>query len=189
MNLSWNGFENEGAEALGKALTHNMLLQELRLECNRVGPQGFGKLCTFLKDNNTLKRLYVTKIKRNKQKEEEQFTNKSFYFKIGKNYIQEEVLEGVLKFFQTVPSLALDLLDVSEVTLKPKIDEAINECKKTHKNLSVVYGFHNMNDRKSLSPSAEALNFINNYCAQNNISLMDLFSKLDSVKNCNKWLF
>jgi len=99
---------------------------------------------------------------------------------IGKNYIQEEVLEGVLKFFQTVPSLALDLLDVSEVTLKPKIDEAINECKKTHKNLNVVYGFHNMNDRKSLSPSAEALNFINSYCAQNNISLMDLFSKLDS---------
>lgn len=59
VNLSWNGFENEGAEALGKALAHNVILQELHVKCNRIGPPGFAKLCAMLKDNTTLKKLYV----------------------------------------------------------------------------------------------------------------------------------
>lgn len=64
LNLSWNGFENDGAEALGKALVHNVMLEELHLKCNRIGPAGFAKLCGSLKDNNSLKRLYVRKNKK-----------------------------------------------------------------------------------------------------------------------------
>lgn len=40
MNLSWNGFGNEGAETIGKALTHNVILEEMDLRSNRIGPQG-----------------------------------------------------------------------------------------------------------------------------------------------------
>jgi hypothetical protein len=58
-NISWNGFENNGAEAIGKALTHNVVLQELDIKCNRIGPTGFAKVCAALKDNTSLKKLYV----------------------------------------------------------------------------------------------------------------------------------
>lgn len=58
-NLSWNGFGNDGAEVLGKALTHNVILEELDLRCNRIGPQGFVNICFALKDNASLKRLKV----------------------------------------------------------------------------------------------------------------------------------
>lgn len=59
INLAWNGFGNEGAEALGKALVHNVILEELDLRSNRIGPMGFAALCSCFKDNNSLKKLLV----------------------------------------------------------------------------------------------------------------------------------
>ena len=40
-----------------------MILQELNVKCNRIGPPGFAKLCGSLKDNTTLKRLFVSLYK------------------------------------------------------------------------------------------------------------------------------
>ena len=108
VNLSWNGFENEGAEALGKAMAHNLMLQELHIKCNRIGPPGFAKLCGSLKDNNTLKKLYVMlnqliiKAK-----------TKLMSLQIGKNHINEEAIEAVMKLFTSLPQLTLELLDIS----------------------------------------------------------------------------
>lgn len=62
INLAWNGFSNEGAEILGKALAHNLVLEELDLRCNRIGPTGFASLCLCFKDNNSLKKLMVKNI-------------------------------------------------------------------------------------------------------------------------------
>ncbi len=59
LNLAWNGFENEGADMMGNALMHNVMLQELDMRCNRIGNSGFANLCLGLKDNTTLKRLIV----------------------------------------------------------------------------------------------------------------------------------
>lgn len=157
INLSWNGFENEGAEALGKAMAHNLILQELNVKCNRIGPPGFAKLCGSLKDNTSLKKLFI-----------------------GKNHINEEAVEAVMKLFTSLPQLALELLDISEVSLKPKVDDFIKKTKETHENFVCLYGFMNLGEKKLYNPSQEALNYINAYCADNNISLMDLFAKLDT---------
>jgi hypothetical protein len=35
------------------------MLQELNIKCNRIGPPGFAKLCGSLKDNTSLKKLFV----------------------------------------------------------------------------------------------------------------------------------
>ena len=62
INLSWNGFGNEGAVALGKALAHNVMLEELDMRSNRIGPQGFVALFSCFKENNTLKKISVRNI-------------------------------------------------------------------------------------------------------------------------------
>ena len=59
VHLEWNGFGNEGADSLGSALKHNVILEELDVRCNRIGDRGFLSLCAGLGDNTTLKRLYV----------------------------------------------------------------------------------------------------------------------------------
>jgi hypothetical protein len=62
INLAWNGFGNEGAEALGKALMHNVMLEEIDVRCNRIGPKGFALFCACFKDNNSLKKIFVSEV-------------------------------------------------------------------------------------------------------------------------------
>lgn len=69
-----------------------------------------------------------------------------------------------------------------EVSLKPKVDDFIKKTKEIHENFVCLHGFMNLGERKLYNPSQEALNYINAYCAENNISLMDLFAKLDTVR-------
>ncbi len=64
--------------------------------------------------------------------------------------------------------------------MKPKVDDFIKKTKETHENFVCLYGFMNLGEKKLYNPSQEALNYINAYCADNNISLMDLFAKLDT---------
>ena len=90
INLAWNGFGNEGADMMGKALTHNVVLEELDMRCNRIGNPGFANLCLGMKDNTTLKRLMV-----------------------GFNQLNTETCTSVLKMFATLPSLSLELFDIS----------------------------------------------------------------------------
>ena len=59
LNLSWNGFEDEGASAIGKGLVQNGVLQDLDICCNRISPQGFLDLLKGLGKNDTLETLRV----------------------------------------------------------------------------------------------------------------------------------
>ena len=90
---------------------HNVVLEEIDLRSNRIGPVGFASLCSCFKDNSSLKKIiviYYFKIA---------FILtilKSFFFlKIGKNQINNEALEAVFKLFLTLSQLSLELLDVS----------------------------------------------------------------------------
>lgn len=59
LDLSWNGFGNEGVLALGEALKFNSTLLYLDLSSNRVTNEGAGMLCKGLEANDTLKVLKV----------------------------------------------------------------------------------------------------------------------------------
>lgn len=59
LNLSWNGFGNEGALALGEALKFNNTLVHLNLNNNRITNEGVGLLCRGLEHNDTLQILQV----------------------------------------------------------------------------------------------------------------------------------
>lgn len=54
LDLSWNGFEDEGAIAMAAALSENKSLEELNVACNRITPEGFMKLCQAFQTNDTL---------------------------------------------------------------------------------------------------------------------------------------
>lgn len=59
LDLSWNGFGNEGALALGEALKFNNTLVYLDLGNNRINDEGVGMLCRGLETNDTLRTLKV----------------------------------------------------------------------------------------------------------------------------------
>lgn len=60
LDLSWNGFGNEGALALGEALKFNNTLVYLDLGNNRITNEGVGMLCRGLEANDTLRTLKVS---------------------------------------------------------------------------------------------------------------------------------
>lgn len=59
LDLSWNGFGNEGALALGEALKFNNTLVQLNLNNNRLTDEGVSMLCRGLEFNDTLRVLWV----------------------------------------------------------------------------------------------------------------------------------
>lgn len=59
LDLSWNGFGNEGALAMGEALKFNNSLVYLNLNNNRLTNEGVGMLCRGLEANDTLQVLLV----------------------------------------------------------------------------------------------------------------------------------
>ena len=59
LDLSWNGFGNEGALAMGEALKYNNTLMHLNLNNNRITNEGVGMLCRGLEFNATLRVLLV----------------------------------------------------------------------------------------------------------------------------------
>ncbi len=59
LDLSWNGFGNEGALAMGEALKFNNTLVHLNLSNNRLTNEGVGMLCRGLEFNDTLRVLLV----------------------------------------------------------------------------------------------------------------------------------
>lgn len=59
LDLSFNGFGNEGALALGEALKFNNTLVHLDLNNNRISDEGASLLCKGLEANDTLRVLQV----------------------------------------------------------------------------------------------------------------------------------
>ena len=59
LNVSWNGFGEEGSMAMGVALK-TCTLTELDMSNNRVGAEGFVAMVTALKNNDDLKKLIVS---------------------------------------------------------------------------------------------------------------------------------
>lgn len=64
LDLSWNGFGNEGALAMGEALKFNNTLVHLNLNNNRLTNEGIAMLCRGLEFNDILRVLLVGCVKR-----------------------------------------------------------------------------------------------------------------------------
>lgn len=67
------------------------------------------------------------------------------------------------------------------MTLKSVIADEIDLVKAVHPEFKCLFGFLNFGERQIYNPSEAAIMYIQEYCEKNNISLMDLFAKLDTV--------
>ena len=59
IDVSWNGFGNEGAAAFAEALCHNEVLTYIDLSSNRIGLEGARKIAHCLSSNSALLTLKV----------------------------------------------------------------------------------------------------------------------------------
>lgn len=150
---------------MATALRHNVMLEELDLRCNRITDKGYLALIDSLAENTSLKRLFI-----------------------GENSINDEKIRDSLKQLATMPSLALELLDVmgntavivsnsisissnnpikksnNKLGADEKIESLVEEIKKVNAKFRFRYGFDETSLSKKRLVSKGSINHItNNY--------------------------
>ncbi|GFS13189.1 leucine-rich repeat-containing protein 74B-like [Elysia marginata] len=160
LDLSWNGLEDEGAAAVGKALSTNGVLIELDLSCNRIGPKGALELLKCFRSNDSLETL-----------------------RIGKNIINDESATAMMAYLMKLTGLKLKLLDMSDIILSNAVEPRIQEVKDLHEGLEVIHGYTDSYGKRKLvsyDMTEEAIRIMQEYCANNNMSMVDMFTKFDA---------
>ncbi|KAK3767245.1 hypothetical protein RRG08_018112 [Elysia crispata] len=160
LDLSWNGLEDEGATALGKALSSNGVLVEIDLSCNRIGPKGALELLKCFRSNDSLEIL-----------------------RIGKNIINDESATAMMAYLMKLTGLKLQLLDMSDIILSSAIEPRIQEVKDLNEGLEIVHGYTDSYGKRKLvsyDMTEEAIRIMQEYCNNNNMSMVDMFTKFDA---------
>jgi len=79
LDLSWNGFADEGAAAVGESLKENNTLIDLDLSNNRISTEGALALSKGIQINNTLKILrFVLALKTNDESMNHHYITRTF---------------------------------------------------------------------------------------------------------------
>ncbi|KAL4236911.1 Leucine Rich repeat [Mactra antiquata] len=160
-NFSWNGIGDDGATEFAKMIKVNSILTSLDLTCCRIAHEGFMKIITALNLNESLEEL-----------------------KIGKNNIPEEFAIAALSMLRSYPTLKLETLDMSDCTFTPNIDEHIQNLKDMHRHIDIIYGYSTSYGKNKGDPIGdilrEGLECLREFCRENNVSLVELFSRFDT---------
>ncbi|XP_047416399.1 tubulin alpha-3 chain-like isoform X3 [Sciurus carolinensis] len=101
LDISFNGFGDSGASAVGEALKANNVLEELNMSNNRISTMGAQSLGLGLRVNQTLKILVVSR-----------------------NPMQTEGCSHLLKSVRDNPASALNLLDFSRECISIHVGQA-----------------------------------------------------------------
>ncbi|KAG8538876.1 hypothetical protein GDO81_021859, partial [Engystomops pustulosus] len=117
LDLSYNGFGNDGAAALGEALKVNNVLEEINISNNRIALQGAVRFALCVKENKTLRVL-----------------------KMGRNPIQSDGCFAILKSIQANSESAIESLDFSDIFVNKQFDDLYAAVKTTMTNLSIKLG-------------------------------------------------
>ncbi|RUS83338.1 hypothetical protein EGW08_008885 [Elysia chlorotica] len=155
LDLSWNGLEDEGASSLGKALTTNGVLVELDLSCNRIGPKGALELLKCFRSNDSLEILRVDL--------------QSLYNIVPAPCEQSPFLCNLMAKF--------------DIILSNAIEPRIQEVKDLNEGLEIVHGYTDSYGKRKLvsyDMTEEAIRIMQEYCANHNMSMVDMFTKFDA---------
>ncbi|XP_060083161.1 leucine-rich repeat-containing protein 74B-like [Ylistrum balloti] len=171
LDISWNGFHVRGAITMSKALETNQALSYLDISCNRLTDACITCLLQGLKDNSTLRVL-----------------------RMAKNPMFPDSAQKILECVQENPNIGLDLIDLGDQSVTEKFYEILSDLTEKRQGFKVKYGVVWKADREVLGKqdddededdliNEDPLLVLMEYARMENISLVELFIKLDSDKS------
>ncbi|XP_048763915.2 leucine-rich repeat-containing protein 74A-like isoform X2 [Ostrea edulis] len=160
VNASWNGLDDEGAMAFSDCLANNAVLTELDISRSRIGNMGYAQVMRALKKNEDLEVL-----------------------RIGKNNITEETVKVSIDLLKEMPSLALVVLDLSDVMLGTTVAKELESLKDTHPDLEVIHGYTDSYGKRKMAGfmdmGEEALWIIKEFIEEKDLTVAKLFAEFD----------
>nr|XP_006821489.1 PREDICTED: uncharacterized protein C14orf166B homolog [Saccoglossus kowalevskii] len=163
LDLSWNGFANEGALAMGQALKVNKQLIDLDLTNNRITNDGALAIAKGLESNDTLKVL-----------------------KIGKNPISAAGAMAILMAISKNPQSALTDIRLTDIIITEEFEEMLKAIQKTRSDLRIEHGGtarHHGTNGAEIEKKSDPLQKLLDYVQKNNLRLLDLFQRFDKDKS------
>ncbi|XP_072479271.1 leucine-rich repeat-containing protein 74A isoform X1 [Notamacropus eugenii] len=157
LDVSWNGFGNEGAQALGEALKVNSTLAYLDISSNHLNNEGAIKLGKGLELNETLRIL-----------------------KMSQNPV---TVEGALSLVLSVkrnPKSRLEEIDISNVLVTEGFVKHLDGVFFVHPELDVIYGEVAGTISKQVISSA-ALKVIKTYVEKKKTSVFNFLKTIDHL--------
>ncbi|KAG8126352.1 hypothetical protein E2320_021441 [Naja naja] len=117
LNLSWNGFGNEGAFALGEALKVNTMLAELDISNNHISNEGAIKLSKGLEMNGSLRIL-----------------------KMSQNLLTVEGASALLMSIRKNSKSRMEEINISNVLVNESFIRLLDHVCEVQPELDIVYG-------------------------------------------------
>ncbi|XP_038618962.1 leucine-rich repeat-containing protein 74B isoform X2 [Tachyglossus aculeatus] len=117
LDVSYNGFGDPGAAALGVALRGNNVLEELDVSNNRISPAGALRLASGLRENRTLRTLVM-----------------------ARNPMRSEGSVRVLKSIQANARSSLEMLDFTDISVNKDFWELSEAVRGLFPRLRILHG-------------------------------------------------
>ncbi|KAI3381585.1 hypothetical protein SNEBB_003547 [Seison nebaliae] len=169
LSMARNGFENDGGELLSNSLKLNDSIISFDISGNRLSDESvlsFVQMAVRKDNDSALNHLDLSfnSIK-----------PKSFYDIL--EMLKEK--EICLMSINLMPYPSVGSSDGLGSNRNENVENLIDEIIVINPELLIYYGCRGPKDEKEIDPADRALNFIRNYCAAKDISLIDLFTQLD----------
>ncbi|CAM2116128.1 unnamed protein product [Caretta caretta] len=156
LDLSWNGFGNEGALALGEALKLNNILVQLDISSNHINNEGAGKLARGLEDNGNLKIL-----------------------KLSHNPLTVEGAVALVTSIRKNPKSKMEEINISNVLVNGSFLKLLDVVCQVHPELDVIYGGVQGFISKKPEQRPDPMKLIQNYLDERKLRLWDFFRNMD----------
>uniref|UniRef100_A0A674JVG9 Leucine rich repeat containing 74A n=1 Tax=Terrapene triunguis TaxID=2587831 RepID=A0A674JVG9_9SAUR len=156
LDLSWNGFGNEGALALGEALKLNNILVQLDISSNHINNEGAGKLAKGLEVNGNLKIL-----------------------KLSHNPLTVEGAIALVTSIRKNPKSKMEEINISNVLVNGSFLKLLDVVCQVHPELDVIYGEVRGFISKKPEQRPDPMTLIQNYLDERKLRLWDFFRNMD----------
>ncbi|ETE63493.1 hypothetical protein L345_10747, partial [Ophiophagus hannah] len=166
LNLSWNGFGNEGAFALGEALKVNTTLAELDISNNHISNEGAIKLSKGLEMNGSLRILKDPNYS-------------SFSSQMSQNLLTVEGAIALLMSIRKNSKSGMEEINISNVIVNEGFIRLLDHVCEVRPELDIVYGGIGGHIVQKTECQVDAMKPIQIYLDTNKLKPWDFFRSMD----------
>ncbi|XP_013919861.1 PREDICTED: leucine-rich repeat-containing protein 74A [Thamnophis sirtalis] len=156
LSLSWNGFGNDGAFALGEALKVNITLAELDISNNHISNDGAIKLSKGLEMNGSLRIL-----------------------KMSQNLLTVEGAIALLMSVRKNPKSRMEEINISNVLVNEGFIRLLDHVCEVRPELDIIYGGIGGHVVRKTEHQIDAMKLIQVYLDINKLKPWDFFKSMD----------